>query len=259
MNKIVNYDTFGSTKIDGNAFQTIIKLNEPLQNIKKVKLLSIELCPIICNIRSPYSTFHYSITNALNVTTRYSFIMPDKPYVSITNFLIDLNAMIVTNIQSKLIAGEIAPIFSVSISDITKLEIKYVFSTSVITFHNEGLLYYYLGQALFNTSITGSSLKTETKTFLNYYNINLDTYCMMYIHNIYSKNKSNNNLLCDFKIIIPTNSISINYVTQNSSFEQCVDILQDQTIDSLVISMFDRYGNKLYSIHDYSFCFEYVF
>ena len=259
MNKIINYDTFGSNKVNSNAFQTIIKLSESLKNIKKIKLLSIELCPIICNIRSPYSIFHYSITNSLNITTRYSFTMPDKPYVSITNFLIDLNTMIVTNIQSKLILGEIAPIFSVSSTDITKLEIKYVFSTSSITFHNEGLLYHYLGQAIFVTSITGSSLKTETKTFMNYYNINLDTYCMMYIHNVNSQNKSNNNLLCDFKIIIPTNSISINYVTNNSSFEQTVDILQDQTIDSLVISIFDRYGNKLYSIHDYSFCFEYVF
>ena len=123
MNKIINYDTFGSNKINSNAFQCIIKLNEPLVNIKKVKLLSIELCPIICNIRSPYSTFHYSITNALNVTTRYSFVLPDKPYVSITNFLIDLNGMIVTNVQSKLIAGETAPIFSVSLSEIGRAHV----------------------------------------------------------------------------------------------------------------------------------------
>ena len=88
-NRIINYDTVNSNKINNNAFNTTIPLNQSLNRIKRVYLRSIELAPIT-NFRSPYNIFYYSITNASLVTTKYSFTLPEKNYTSISSFLIDL-------------------------------------------------------------------------------------------------------------------------------------------------------------------------
>ena len=97
-NRIINYDTVNSNKINYNAFNATIPLNQSLNRIKRVYLRSIELAPIT-NFRAPYNIFYYSITNASLVTTKYSFTLPEKNYTSISSFLIDLNSAIVINIQ----------------------------------------------------------------------------------------------------------------------------------------------------------------
>ena len=261
-NRIINYDTINSNKVSNNAFNTIIPLNQSLSKIKKVYLRSIELAPIT-NFRAPYNTFHYSITFALfsanPIVTRYSFTMPEKNYTSIAAFLIDLNAAIVINVQPRMGSNETAPIFSLSTTDSNKISLTYSYVSSTITFHDEGILFYYLGRGLFTTPVvTGSATKTLTMNFLYYYNLNFDSYVNLYFSNISSINKNNNNMPCDFKIIMMGNSLSYSF-NNEISCNQYIEITNVECLNSLNVSIFDRYNNLLFSIHDFSFTLEYQF
>ena len=261
-NRIINYDTVNSNKINNNAFNTTIPLNQSLNRIKEVYLRSIELSPIT-NFRAPYNIFHYTIIFTFlamtPVVTRYSFTMPEKNYTSISSFLIDLNAAIVTNIQPRMLSSEIAPIFSLSTTDSNKLSITYSYISSTITFHDEGIINYYLGRGLFTTPIvSGSTTKTATMQFLNYYNLNFDSYVNLYFSNISSINKNNNNYPCDFKIIMMSNSLSYSF-NNEVSCNQYIEITNIECLNTLCLSIFDRYNNLLYSIHDFSFTLEYQF
>ena len=257
-NRIINYDTINSNKVNNNAFNTVIPLNQSLNRIKRVYLRSIELAPIT-NFRNPYNIFYYSITNASLVTTKYSFTMPEKNYTSISSFLIDLNSAIVINIQPNLVLTEIAPIFSLSSTDSNKLSINYSYTTSIFTFHDEGILFYYFGRALFSTPIvTGTTLKSSTINFLYYYNLNFDSYVNLYYSNISSINKNNNNYPCDFKIIMMSNSLSYSF-NNEVSCNQYIEITNIECLNSLCLTIFDRYNNLLFSIHDFSFTLEYEF
>ena len=94
-NKLINFDSIYSTKNNLNSYYTSYKI-DPLKSIKKIHLKSIEIPICIDNIRSPYSTFYYTINNV-----SYNFSLPDKTYISIYSLLIDLNAAIVVNVEPK--------------------------------------------------------------------------------------------------------------------------------------------------------------
>ena len=258
-NRIINYDTINSNKVNNNAFNTIIPLNQSLNRIKKVYLRSIEV-PSIMNFRAPYNVFYYSITNVSLVTTKYSFSMPEKNYTSMYALLLDLNAVIVTNIQPKLLLTEVAPVFSISILDASKVSVTYSYLTSVITFHDEGVLFYYMGRGQFSapTVTLGPTLRTVTLQFLYVYNLNFDTYINLYFSNISSINKNNNNYPCDFKIIMMSNSLTYSF-NDETSCNQYIEITNVECLNNLNVTLYDRYNNLLFSIHDFSFTLEYEF
>ena len=118
--------------------------------------------------------------------------------------------------------------------------ITYLYNFSSITFHNEGILFYYLGQSLFSTPIiTGSSIKTMTMNFLYCYNLNFDSYVNMYFSNISSINKNNNNYPCDFKLIMMNNSLSYSFNNETSCI-QYIEITNVECLNFLCLSIFDR-------------------
>ena len=257
-NIILNYDTIGSNKINNNAFNTIIPMNKSILKPKKVYLRSIELPPIT-NLRSPYNFFSYTVTNAALVSTKYQFVIPERNYTSISSLLSDINALCVSNIQSKLLLTEVAPIFSLSTTDPNKISITYTYTTSTIVFNDEGILFYYLGRAIFSTPIViGITLKTQTLSCLNIYNLNFDSYVNLYFSNVSSINKNNNNTPCDFKIIMMSNSLSYSF-NNEISCNQFIELTNISSLNSLNVTIFDRYNNVLYSIHDFSFTLEYQF
>ena len=257
-NIILNYDTIGSNKINNNSFNTIINLNKSIIKAKKIYLRSIELAPLT-NIRSPYNFFSYTITNAAMVSTKYQFILPERNYTSISTLLNDINVLSISNIQSKLLLTEIAPVFSISSTDPNKVSITYSYTTSIITFHDEGIILYYLGRSIFGSqSISGSTLKTQTLNFSHIYNLNFDSYVNLYFSNVSSINKNNNNTPCDFKIIMMSNSLSYSF-NNEISCNQYIELTNITSLNNLNVSIYDRYNNLLYSIHDFSFTLEYEF
>ena len=61
-NKLINFDSYYSTKNNLNCYYISYKI-DPLKSIKKIHLKSIEIPICINNVRSPYSTFYYTINN----------------------------------------------------------------------------------------------------------------------------------------------------------------------------------------------------
>ena len=214
-NKLVNYDSYYAIKNNLNAYYITYKI-DPLQHVKKIHLKSIEIPICLNNVRSPYSTFYYTINNI-----SYNFSLPDKTYISIYSLLIDLNAALILNIQPKLQINEVAPIFSVSTTELNKLIMTVVTNSSILTFNYDGLMQYYLG---FNSNaklVTTTLLlqKTNVYSFAIPYNLSFDTYYNLIFNNINTETKNNNNSQSDFKLSINSLSNSVYYLNELTSFK----------------------------------------
>ena len=72
-NKLINYDSVNATKNNLNCSYISYKI-DPLKNIKKIHLKSIEITICLDDIRSPYNIFYYTIT--LNNMRNSIFIFP---------------------------------------------------------------------------------------------------------------------------------------------------------------------------------------
>ena len=240
--KLINYDSYYAIKNNLNAYYITYKI-DPLQHVKKIHLKSIEIPICLNNIRSPYSTFYYTINNI-----SYNFSLPDKTYISIYSLLIDLNAAIILNIQPKLQLNEIAPIFSLSTTELNKIIMTIVTNTSTMTFNYDGLMSFYLGYNS-NVKIVTTTLllqKTNVYNFAIPYNLSFDTYYNLIFNNINTETKNNNNSQSDFKLQINSLSNSIFFYNSLSSFEQSVNIIdKNLTLSKLDIIICDRFGNMI--------------
>ena len=214
-NKLVNYDSYYSTKSNLNCYYISYKIDS-LQNVKKIHLKSIEIPICLNNVRSAYSTFYYTINNI-----SYNFSLPDKTYISIYSLLIDLNAALILNIQPKLQINEVAPIFSVSTTELNKLIMTVVTNSSILTFNYDGLMQYYLGFDSNAKLVTTTLLlqKTNVYSFAIPYNLSFDTYYNLIFNNINTETKNNNNSQSDFKLSINSLSNSVYYLNELTSFK----------------------------------------
>ena len=248
-NKLVNYDSYYAIKNNLNAYYITYKI-DPLQHVKKIHLKSIEIPICLNNVRSPYSTFYYTINNI-----SYNFSLPDKTYISIYSLLIDLNAAIVINIQPKLQNNEIAPIFTLSSSELNKIIMTTVTNSSILTFNFDGIMSFYLGYNA-NVKIVTTTLllqKTNVYNFAIPYNLSLDTYYNLIFNNINTETKNQNNSQSDFKLQINSLSNSIFFYNSLSSFEQSVNIIdKNLTISKLDIIITDRFNNIINGYLDWS-------
>ena len=193
-NKLVNYDSIYANKINGNCYNISYPLDVIISNIKCIHLRSLEIPISICNIRSPYNTFTYIIKTISNVTTTHTIQLQDKVYNSIYTLIADINTLMVLNIQPKLQTNEIAPIFTVSTSELNKLIMTVLTNSTTVTIQNTGIMFYYLG--FNNPIITVSNVllqKTTIYTFQNMYNLSIDTYYNLTLNNISSVSKNNHN------------------------------------------------------------------
>ena len=241
-NKLINFDSYYSTKNNLNCYYISYKI-DPLKSIKKIHLKSIEIPICINNVRSPYSTFYYTINNI-----SYNFTLPDKTYISIYSLLIDLNASIVLNIQPKLQLNEIAPIFTLSTTELNKIIMTIVTNTSTMTFNYDGLMSFYLGYNS-NVKIVTTTLllqKTNVYSFAVPYNLSFDTYYNLIFNNIQSETKNNNNSQSDFKLCINSLTNAVYFSNELSSFQQSVNIIdKNLTISKLDIILTDRFNNTI--------------
>ena len=247
-NKLINFDSYYSTKTNLNCYYISYKI-DPLKSIKKIHLKSIEIPICINNVRSPYSTFYYTINNV-----PYNFTLIDKTYNNIYSLISDLNAAIILNIQPKLQINEIAPIFSVS-TELNKLIMTTVTNTSILTFNSDGIMSFYLGYNSNVKIVTTTVLlqKTNVYNFAVPYNLSFDTYYNLIFNNIQSETKNNNNSQSDFKLCINSLTNAVYFSNELNSFEQCVTIIdKNLTISKLDIIITDRFNNIIYGYLDWS-------
>ena len=224
-------------------------------HLNQLKSIEIPIC--IDNIRSPYSTFYYTINNV-----SYNFTIPDKTYISIYSLLIDLNAAIVVNVEPKMQINEISPIFTLSLTELNKIVVTIVTNNSVFNLVNDGLLKYYLGYNQ-NVKITTTTLllqKTNVYNFNVAYNLSFDTYYNLIFNNINSISKNNNNSQSDFKLSINSLSNAVYFANELTSFQQHVLIIdKNLTLSKLDIIICDRYNNILVAYLDWSMTLEFEF
>ena len=255
-NKLINYDSYYSTKNNLNCYYISYKI-DPLKSIKKIHLKSIEMPICINNVRSPYSTFYYTINNI-----SYNFVLPDKTYISIYSLISDLNNYIVINIQPKLQANEFAPIFSVSTTELNKLIMTTITNLSILTFNYDGLMQYYLGYNNIAKLVTTTLLlqKTNVYSFAIPYDLSFDTYYNLIFNNIQSETKNNNNSQSDFKLPINSLTNAVCFSNELTSFQQNVTIIDKHlTLSKLDIILTDRYNNMITGYLDWSMTLEYEF
>ena len=259
-NKLLNFDTISATKYNLNTYQVSFKI-DPMKLIKKIYLKSLELPITVDNFRAPYSTFYYSLTFN-NITTLYNFTLPDKTYVSIFNLLSDLNASCVLNIQPKLQANEICPIFSTSITELNKINMTIVMNNTTFNLIDNGIIKYYLGYNT-NAKITTTQILLQKTTIYNFhvvYNLVLDNYYNFIFNNINTISKNNDNSQSDYKLCINSLSNNVYFANELTSFQQHVLITDKNLIlNKLDIIITDKYNFILTSYMNWSFTLEFEY
>ena len=253
--RIINFDTIYSSKIDSNPFNTNFVLSETLRNVNKITLKSIEIPISNFNVRSPYCTIQIKYNNAF-----FYYTLPSKTYNDITLFLADLNTLI-SGLQKSMLSSEIAPVFSVSTTELNKLILKStLLSSSSLYIYSTGIISYYLGginQVADSKSLVSGTLYLHTFNLLNVYNLCFDTYYNMVISNLDNPSYNNNNYPCHFKLLTNTSNNSVYFSAESNSFIQDIQ-LNNKCLTQLNIYVTDRYNNLIVNQLDYSFslCFE---
>ena len=255
-NRIINFDTIYSSKIDSNPFNTNFVLSETLRNVSKISLKSIELPISNHNLRSPYTSINLKYNNAF-----FTYTLSNKTYNDITTFITDLNTL-VSGLQTSMATGEICPVFSVSTTQLNKLVVKAtLLSSSTLYIYSTGLISYYLGSINLiadSKTLTSGTLYLHSFNLINVYNLCFDTYYNMIISNLDNQTSNNNNYPCHFKLIVNAQNNSIYFSGENSSYIQALE-LNNKTLTSLNIEIRDRYNNLIINQLDYSFTLEFQY
>ena len=254
--RIIHFDTIYSSKNNGNPFNTNFVLTETLRNISKITLKSIEIPISNYNVRSPYSTIQIKYNNLV-----FSYTMSDKTYIDISTFITDLN-LLISPIQTYMSVSEVAPVFSLSSTELNKLILKVsLLSTNKIYFYSTGIFSFYLGNILSTYStktLISSSLYLHTYNMINVYNMCFDTYYNMILSNLDNQTSNNNNFPSHFKLIVNAQNNSIYFSGENTSFIQFLE-LNNKTLTNLNIEIRDRYNNLIINQLDYSFTLEFQY
>ena len=134
-------------------------------------------------------------------------------------------------------------------------------STNSIYIFSTGLISYYLGNI--NTTYTtktliSSSLYLHTYDLINVYNLNFDTYYNLVISNLDNPTYNNNNFPCHFKLIVNSSNNSIYFSGESNSFIQDI-VLNNKTLNSLNVVIYDRYNNLIVNQLNYSFSLGFEF
>lgn len=229
-----------------NAFNATFQLQNPLHNISKIHLKSIELPIGWNNVRASSKLNIIGVAASCDLSGNYSNVfsisLADKTYTSVSTLIADINSSFLAlyptiNIIFSLVNGYIS-VSSTSSIFTTKL---YVVPTN---------LAYVLGfRKLLDVQTTG--LTTASCV----YNLNVDNYINLYISNISSTHSNNaNGVLCHFKII--TNAVNgvVYYASENNSYSQSINVNYWIPINNLCVSITDRFGYSINSCGlDYSF------
>ena len=226
---IPNYDTILKKY---HCYNTVIKINKSLTNIKEISLKSLEMPIFFNNIRNTNSstlfliTFNYSTFN--NVTIGIS--IPESNYNSISNLLLAINSAISSTLTAY--SG-----ISIILSVVNTYYIRITHNCSSLTLNKCILINNILG---FDTDTYTSSIITS----INFYCLNVDNYLTLYITNLSGQDSTNvNGRLLSFKI--PLNCITGNilYLGESNTFIQTISITDSYfVLSSMNIMILDRFG-----------------
>ncbi len=220
------YDLNNTSGNCSNAFKTNFSMTTSFRKIKKVSLKSVEMVISFSNIRiGSTNTFMFMLNG-----TQYLVTLAEQNYTTINSFL-----AVMTSSCNSILSGYTIT-FTGSIS-----------SFSVI---DTNLSKYILGFRTTDTFISNVYLATTAN-----YNLNPDHYLNIYMPSLNSFNANQNGSWSTFKLPLDTINNQIYYYQDESSFEQFVQINDDNLVlSSLQVHILDRFGKNINSYGaDYSF------
>lgn len=233
---ILHFDTLLGTYNNNSVYDCTFTLSNPLRNVQRLYLKSIEMPISFNNIRSANGTNTFQITIQSNT---YTITMNEFNCTSITTLLTVLNAQL--NI--------VLP--NVSFNYINKyvyLQLIGYPNNTVVSFSLSRLLSVVLGFTQLSYVITN-----EVKADNNYL-IAYDNYICLYLQDIPVKSTGYSNQLISYKI--PLNAVNgmVYYLQELNSFSQCVEITDKHyVLNRLRVVVFDRFGFNISNGLDYSF------
>jgi hypothetical protein len=234
---ILHFDTLLGTYNNDSVYDCTFTLSNPLRNVQRLYLKSIEIPISFNNIRSSNGTNTFQITIQSNT---YTITINEFNCTSITSLLTVLNAQL----------NVVLP--NVTFNYINKyvyLQLIGYANNTVVTFNSSRLLSVILGF----TQLSYNSITNEVKANNNYL-IAYDNYISLYLQDIPVKSTGYSNQLISYKI--PLNAVNgmVYYLQELNSFSQCVEITDKHYIlNRLRVVVFDRFGFKITNGLDYSF------
>ena len=264
-NNIVHFDTKDNTNPDMNPYNNcILNLASPIEDVKNIKLKSIEL-PLYLSttITTSMNTLRYYIT-AADLNGREDFAPDPLP---IGNYDI---LQLLSRLGECYKTGNSHTIFYLNSSNKVCVEVVFA-SCFTFLFHFIQcpllkLLGYSGTESFFRkegyTDNNGNyypDWSVMTMTFQNEYNLylytpNPHTYVYLQLQNPNSGGKS-----FRYKIPLKNHSISNPPVYyQKETFEQKIELENNSVVDSLEVSLIDRFGNVFDGTHvHYSFTLDF--
>lgn len=257
----------GQTTNSGHCYNTKLKIERPLQNVKRIELNSIEFPFTTNNIRASNKS------NLLLINPTYQGIdyelevyVKQKNYISISELLTDINNSITIAIQAQGINGFTFS-FSLNPLDLSKVIAKCNCDTA-----QGGLLFgtcdiektilseIILGVAYevnSNNDIFIGNTQTGVSTLVctSNYNLQPDNFFSIVLKNINSggSNNANGIIASSFKLPLACSYGEVMYYTSGNNFIQTLMIDNNQTINELHFTIKDRFGFDVYGDTHVSF------
>ena len=255
--KILNFDSVYSTYLyDSNntsgltqsPYYVSFSLSQPIRNIKRLALISVEMPLLFNNIRNNtnnlyslnYLSFNYQY---LTINYTYTTTIPESFYNNISSLLTTINSIIAAD--ATLTTRNIQVVLTVNTSNkivVTTNSTSFKFNNTPTDNLFPRTNYPFMNLILgFDNSVTTSG----TLTAANRYNLNIDNYINMQVLN-FGSNQNVNNIQCSFKIPVNAVNGTIYYLYSNSTYDQYIDNTDNNLIlDKLNIKFVDRFNGNL--------------
>ena len=236
----LHFDTLLGTYKNKSVYDCTFTLSNPLRNVQKIYLKSIEMPISFNNIRASNGTNVFVITiHGNGFTTRRPVLINEFNCTTITSLLTAINEQL--NI--------VLP--SVSFYCIDKyvyLKLTELPNNTVVNFLPSKLLSVILGFTQLSYTVT-NEIKADNSYLLAY-----DNYLSLYLQDIPVKSTGYSNQLISYKI--PLNAVNgiVYYLQELNSFSQCVEITdKNYILNRLRVVVYDRFGLPITNGLDYSF------
>jgi hypothetical protein len=233
---ILHFDTLLGSYNDNSVYDCTFTLSNPLKNVQRIYLKSIEIPISFNNIRSSNGTNTFQITIQSNTNT---ITINEANYTSINTLLNAINEQLIVVLPNVS--------FHISNKHVILTLIGYPNNT-VVTFNYSKLLSVVLGFTHLSYVVTNEILAD------NNYLIAYDNYISLYLQDIPVKSTGYSNQLISYKI--PLNAVNgmVYYLQELNSFSQGVEITdQNYVLNRLRVVVYDRFGIKIANGLDYSF------
>jgi hypothetical protein len=234
---ILHFDTLLGLYNNNSVYDCTFILSNPLRNVQKIFLKSIEIPISFNNIRACNGTNTFQI---MIQSVTYTITVDESSYTSILSLITEIN------VQLHLVLPNIT--FDILNNNVILVLTDYPTNT-VVSFNSSRLISIVLG-------FTQQSYITEQTSITadNNYLLAYDNYISIYLQDIPVKSTGYSNQLVSYKI--PLNAVNgmVYYLQELNSFSQSVEITdQNYVLNRFRVVVFDRFGVKLTNGLDYSF------